>query len=540
MKNKLVSIIAILITITLLSSCKKDLLDKFPKDAPNSANFFVDAGNARAAALGGFSALKEENWFYKRYFITMTDNMSDDSYTRAADGRQVNNVQLGYDATYYGFRSWYRGFFSAVSHANFAIDGIPTSTDPSFTPEQQAKYIAVAKLAKGFSYLQMTTLWGDVPYFPHSLSTPEEAFIARTPKAEVMLALIEDLNYAKDNLPESWTGADLGLPTKAAGAAMLAKAYLYNKDYANAESAAKEALDIADASGYRLMDDYVYMISEKSQDDGANNEFILTLNFQKNGGTTGDINEMMVERNVRDAPGPINDIYGGGWGYALPSRDLYEAFETSPKVDPRRKYSIWAPGDFYGIYHGDPFDDAGKTYNDGDSVFYQEGWSLTNMNTRKLVSPWMDNGTPILIDAQQSGYDDPLLRYADLVLFYAEALIENGKIGEGMAQINKVRARPSVNMPPLTATGQDDARKKLRHERRVELNMEGIRLFDLFRWGALEEAFGSGLNAKPILMRLKDNTILKEQNLSFPKYNLWPLPISELDNNPAAKQNPGW
>ena len=541
MKNKYPGIIAVLIMITTFSSCKKNLLDKYPKDAPNAANFFANADNARQAALGGWSALKEENWFYKRYFITMTDNMTDDSYTRPSDNR-TQLVHWTFDPTFYGFRSWYRGFFSSVSHSNFAIDGIPTSTDPAFTPDKQAPYIAVAKLSKAFSYLQLTTLWGDVPYFPHSLSDPKEAFIARTPKAQVMDSLIEDLKYAKQYLPDSWTGSDLGLPTKAAGAAMLAKAYLYNKDYANAETAASEALAIADATGYQLMDDYVYMMSENSQDNGDNKEFILTLNFTKNSDATDDYNEMTVERLVRDGPGPVEDIYGGGWGYALPTADLYNSFETAPKADPRRKYSMWAPGDFYGIYHGASFDYGGKTYNDGDSIFYAEGWSLTNLNTRKLFSPWMDNGTQIQLmgATAESGYDDPLLRYADLVLFYAEALIENGKIPEGMAQVNRVRARPSVDMPPLTATGVDDARQKLRHERRVELNMEGVRLFDLLRWGAMEEVFGAGLNTKVKYQRLHDNTILKDADFIFPKHNLWPIPISELDNNPLAKQNPGW
>jgi hypothetical protein len=543
MKHKYFGSTALLITIVLFSSCKKGLLDKYPKDAATATNFFVNAVNARQAALGGLAGLKDENWFYKRYFITMTDNMTDDSYTRIVPGR-IDNVKWSWDPTFYGFRSWYRGFFASVSHSNFAIDGIPTSTDPLFTADKQAPYIAVAKLSKAFSYLQLTTLWGDVPYFSHSLEKPEDAFIARTPKEQVMDSLIEDLKYAKQYLPDSWNGEDLGLPTKAAGAAMLAKAYLYNKDYVNAETAASEALAIADATGYQLMPDYVYMMSEKSQDDGTNKEFILTLNFSKDADATGDYNEMTVERNVRDAPGPINDIYGGGWGYALPTRDLYEAFETTPKVDPRRKYSMWAPGDFYGIYHGASFvDDAdGKAYSDGDSVFYKEGWSLSNLNTRKLVSPWMDNGTPLVLvgATTESGYDDPLLRYADLVLFYAEALIENGKIPEGMAQINRVRARPSVDMPPLTATGMDDARQKLRHERRVELNMEGVRLFDLLRWGAMEETFGAGLNTKVKYQRLHDNTILKDADFIFPKHNLWPIPISELDNNPLAKQNPGW
>ena len=164
----------------------------------------------------------------------------------------------------------------------------------------------------------------------------------------------------------------------------------------------------------------------------------------------------------------------------------------------------------------------------------------------------MKDGVWLEIDEQQDGYDIPLLRYADLVLIYAEALIENGDYNAGMTQINRVRARPSVNMPPLTATDQNDARKKLRHERRIELNMEGLRLNDMMRWVAddgvsgtevgsyLREVFGEGLNAKPILMRYGDDVTLKEQNLSFPKNFLFSIPQAELDRNKLIVNNPGW
>ncbi len=84
---------------------------------------------------------------------------------------------------------------------------------------------------------------------------------------------------------------------------MLAKAYLYNRDWANAVTAAKNALDIADAEGYTLMPDYVYMMSWDSQLNGDNTEFIYTFPFILNGTQTGNQNEMMVERRVRDAPG---------------------------------------------------------------------------------------------------------------------------------------------------------------------------------------------------------------------------------------------
>ena len=215
--------------------------------------------------------------------------------------------------------------------------------------------------------------------------------------------LIEDLTYAAENLPDTWTGSDEGFPTKAAGAAMLAKAYLYNRDWPNAVTACANALTIADAEGYGLMDDYVYMMSYESQVNGDNTEFIYTFPFILDGATTGNHNEMQVERLCRDAPNEVKSIYGAGWGYALPSRDLVDAFEPG---DPRREYSIWLPGDFYGVYNQDdeftiPGDElhgsVDTVIHKGDNIYYKYGWSYANTNTRKIWQPIMKDGTPLQI-----------------------------------------------------------------------------------------------------------------------------------------------
>lgn len=545
MKNKLsLFMIALLVAILFTGCNEDDLLSKYPKDAPNAENFFINATSARQAANSPFAIMSQVPWDFKRYWVTRLDIFSDDSYTRNVNDR-IPNLRWTADPTWYGYYTWYYCFYKGINNANFAIDGIPTSSDPTFTEEERARYIAVAKLAKGFCYLNLATLWGDVPYYATFIENPDSAFIPRTPKSEVMAKTIEELRYAAENLPHSWSGDDEGFPTRAAGAGMLAKAYLYNKDYANAVTACRNALDIADAEGYKLMDDYVYMMSYDSQSNGDNKEFIYRFDFLENGAPNNPSNEMMVERMVRDAPTPVKNIYGGGWGYALPSRDLVDAFEPG---DPRRVYSMWIPGDFYGVYNEAEDFTADSTYHKGDKIYYKTGWSYSNTNTRKIWQRDMIDGTLLWNDEQQGGYDIPLLRYADLVLFYAEALIENGQVPEGMAQLNRVRGRASVNMPPLTAANQNDARKKLRHERRIEMNMEGQRLFDLMRWSAddgvsgsyLEQVFGTGLNGHPILMRYGDDVTLKEQDLEFPKHLLFPIPQQELDRNKLIEQNPNW
>jgi hypothetical protein len=546
MKNKLLIFIILSFGIALFNGCNEDeLLTKGPMDAPNFDNFFINEVSARQAAQSPFAIMTQIPHDFRRYWVTWMDIFSDDSYSRNV-GDRLNQLHWSADPTWYGFYSWYYCMYKGINNANFAIDGIPKSSDPAFTPEKQAPYIGVARMVKGFCYLVLTTLWGDANYWPHFILDPDSTFVPRQPKSEVMTKLIEDLQYAKDNIPNAWTGDDVGFPTKAAAAGLLAKAYLYNRDFPNAVTAAASALSIADASGFTLMPDYVYMMSYDSQVNGNNTEFIFTFPFILNGTVTGNQNEMMVERRVRDAPAEVKNIYGGGWGYALPSRNLYDAFEPG---DPRRPGSMWIPGDFYGVYNEDAsFTIGDSTFSKGDSIFYKSGWSYSNTNTRKIWEPDMKDGAWLMIDEQQDGYDIPLMRYGELVLIYAEALIENNQVPEGIAQINRVRARASVNMPPVSAATQNEARKLLRHERRIELNMEGHRLFDLMRWTAddgvsgsyLEQTFGAGLNAVPILMRLGDDVTLKDQNLSFPKNLLFAIPQEELDRNKFCEPNTGW
>ena len=538
MKNKIISLVFLTTTLLLLSNCSENtLLDKSPQDTPNSSNFFVDASTARQADIGIIT-----NWtvyyLYQNQMVNVLDIMSDDSYTRLNSSSRYAMLQWTFGAT--GpvtddvFASWWSYIYMSINAANFAIDYIPNSSDPKFTPELQKPYIGVAKMMRAFAYIYLTTLWGDVPLHKNFITNTDDSYVAKTPKSEILQFVIEDLKYATENIPNKWTGNDTGLPAKAAAAGLLARAYLYANDYSNAETAAKKAIEIADASGYGLMDSYADMIAIQ-----PNKELIFTLNFLANDATGLNSNSMTVTRICRDAPYFIQDEFmGRGWGYGLPSRDLYDAFE--PK-DPRRKASIWAPGDFYCIHNGatqvykNDTTHITYTYNKGDSIFYQKGWSMSHMNTRKVVHSILG-----LSSVDRDGYNIPILRYAELYLYYAEALIENNKLSEGMVQINKVRARPSVNMPPLSASNQADARAKLRRERRVELNMEGIRLFDLMRWGILKDVFGEGANTKKVLEIWGRNDVYKGTNCQFPKNNVLPIPQTEIDVNTLMKQNTGY
>jgi hypothetical protein len=189
-----------------------------------------------------------------------------------------------------------------------------------------------------------------------------------------------------------------------------------------------------------------------------------------------------------------------------------------------------------------------RTIKPGDSVFFQYYWSQTGMGTKKMETELSD-----LADIRRSGKDIPLMRMAELYLFLAEALAEQGK-GEALDWINKVRARPSVNLPPRAIgdgrAGDTDLVSILRHERRVELAMECKRLFDVMRWGILGDIFqGENVKRHFYWMHLDADSdpkaspavMFDQPLLQFPKHNRFPIPQRELDlNSMIDENNPGY
>jgi hypothetical protein len=552
MKSIFSTSIIILLSLTMLVSCKKDFINRYPKDQPNPQNFFVDAASAREAVNAIYNPWTRNANMFQRDMVIMLDAMTDDSYWRPSRSESIQQERWDITPSHGPITAYWQYAYRSVNAANFAIEGIPTSSSKAFTADQQKAYLAEARFMRAFDYLFLVTLWGDVPLITHQLTTFDEYDQPRTPKAEVYKQIIEDFQYAKDNLPEQQNGAK-GAPTKATAAAYLAKAYLYEKDFANAETAARDAISIAESTGYHMLDNYLSIWDENNE---GNPELLFYIGYVTNNEDYGQ--NMTVQRITRGCPPQFKFIYGNGdgWGYSLPQRDLYDAFEPD---DPRRGYTLFAPGDFFGIYNGSvPFNytykymnnsgqvvSENKTYNPGDSVFYDYRWSETGLNVRKMISNLAG-----LTNVRWCGQDVPLMRMSDLYLFLAEALAEQSK-PEALVWVNKVRARPSVNMPPRAVGDGRPADQSLveivRHERRVELAMEGERLFDLMRWGIVKQVFGDGTKVKrhfysdfltdpgskydaPLISNLPDNV-------------LFPIPQSEIDQNSMineSDQNPGW
>ena len=550
MKNSYRNITVSLITAVLffLGACdEENFLNRYPKASPSPSSFFVDETTARMAVNSCYQSWQFESYaLMRRDGILLLDALTDDSYFRPARNECTAMEMWSLTPTNDNVVKWWRDIYQCINSANFAIENIPLSSDPNFTVEKQAPYIAEAKFMRAYSYLFLTSFYGAIPLLTGPASNFDEFNTPRSSKADILAQVVEDFKYAKDFLPAPQSVQ--GPPNKAAGAAFLAKAYLFQKDWTKAEAAAREAVQIAEAAGAKLMDDYLSIWS-----DEGNPEVLWAWNFVEN--VEGYGQDMTVERLPQNMPSVLKiAINGDGWGYALPQRDLFDAYEPG---DPRREFTLYYPEHNYQIYPGpadyaythEKYDNTGKkttwkvTYKSGDMVEYDHRWSPTGMNVRKMTNSVKD-----LANVRWDGMDVPVMRMGEVYLLLAEALAEQSK-PEALTWVNKVRARASVNVPARALNdgkpGGTSLRDIVRHERRVELAMEGLRVFDLIRWGTLSQIFGNGKKVK----RHFYSDYLAET--SSDKYDspignltleaLFPTPQYEIDFNSAIDgQNEGW
>ena len=546
MKKNLFRLIVIGLSLMPMG-CSDSFLDIQPEDKPGTDNFLNDLSSAQELVVASFNPWVTQVQMYAKRFATICDALSDDGGLRlnGNDLIQVLDWNLTPNLNYP--TDWWKYSYQSVNAANYAIQEIPKLKDRGFTDAELNPYIAEARFMRAFNYMFLTTFYGDVPLITVPLVSFDEFSQPRTAVSEVYKTIIDDFTFAKENLTKDGNGYK-GMPTRATGAAYLAKAYLYSKDYEKAESAAREAIEIAEADGYYLIDDYESIFSI---DNEENPELLFYFAYERNSGLWEQ--DFCVERNVRDLPVELKYIQGGdGWGYCLPTRSLYDAYEPD---DPRRGYTIYSQGTVFGTYTpSEPltldyhsYDEQGNeivtsiTYETGDKVLYDYKWSPTGLSVKKLTEDLTG-----LTNVRYAGLDWPLMRMADLYLFLAEALAEQGD-EEALVWVNKVRARPSVNMPPKTA--QDGSLVDIvRHERRVELGMEGERIWDLLRWDAVKKIFGDGKQVKYHFYSdyLPDTSSDKYKSApGLSKYPtdhiLFPIPQYEMDQNHSIKENnPGY
>ncbi|MCG8373956.1 MAG: RagB/SusD family nutrient uptake outer membrane protein [Balneolales bacterium] len=467
-------------------------LDVNPQGELTQESFPVSASDALLATNWVYSTLRV--WNYHTGGFPFLEFLSDDG----AKGSNPNDGvdQAPYDnfthaTTQDGLDRWWNTLYLGIRRANVVIENVPLI---QMDEDLRARYVAEAKFLRASFYFDLVRGFGGVPIVT---TTNPPIKLARATSQEVYELIETDLLDAIDVLPvkSAYATEDIGRATKGGAQALLAKVYLFQNDFENAED---YALAVITSNEYDLESNF-YHANGPEGEQGVESVFEIGAAADRTAG-----NQYANTQGVRGTP-------NRGWGFNRPTIDLRNAFEDG---DPREQATI--------IELGDVIDDI-TILGDGptpDVTMDEEGNVIEiESYNRKVWYPGNNTNT-------QFGHNRRLIRYADVLLMAAEALNENDQPGQALVYLNLVRERarqgdPGI-LPDITETDKDLLRDIIIQERRVELAMEGHRFWDLVRTGKAPEVLGP---------------------LGFieGKHELLPVPQSEIDlSQGSLEQNPMW
>lgn len=563
--------IVFIASMLMTYSCKEDFLTKDPPGAAKTAQMNTPDGvetllistYQATKGTGRFGGAMGTDW-------TWASGASDDAYKGTSSGDQsaFNEVER-YEAlpsSPYVRERW-RDCYNGVARANVVLEALWT-VQKSTTPmdAERAKQVeAEAKFLRAWFHFEANKVFENIPYIktPTELGTTLPEQVKNTDPG--WTGIEEDLQFAIDNLPATKIKNQVGRPTKYSAEAIKAHVFMSQNKF----SAAKPLLnDIIASSKFSLVD--FYWNFDMTHENNAESIFELQC------ASTGTSQQaMQLAGPVMHQKGPASC---GGWGFFQPSEDLFEAYQvdanglpildptarsplandmgkgsgdvfvpTTAPIDPRADWTIARRGvDFlgWGIHPGN---DWIREQNNGGPY---------------MTKKYMHKKEEQTLNANGTGFDNGknyrMYRYAHILLWSAEVAVEENRLEDARLLINQIRNRAKTSTPvmglcssdknlasnpvvdwtkpaanykvepypvgaPAFAT-QDEARKAVREEMRLEFATENLRFFDLRRWGLLGTVI-----PRYIINDSKFRNFMKGSAFNLTKNDYWPLPQDQID-----------
>lgn len=525
--------LALLATAT---SCNDWLLEESPGKT-GLDDFFTSGNTAIQVVNACYTPLAWEfnSTYFSEWFIG--DVVSDDALkggqniTDMADVYDLENFKTNANNTM--LLDFYRAQYQGIARCNLAIQEVAkVDADTTMTESRKNCLLGEAHFMRAYYYFRLVRVFGGVPYVDFVIDSSSKWQQPRASEATVYENIVKDLEIAEPLLwnKSEYADEDLGRATKGAAQAMLLKTYLYMGGHIDPAYFAKAyewgqkfRTEQYETGEYSLNPNYAdnfTMAGENGPESVFEIQYMAepTSDYGEGFGFTRGTFTTILTRCRATA-------LGAGWGFNHPTQNLYDEFEAG---DPRRDATIINPTD-------DQLDNP-----------EQEIYLGSRYYNRK--SAYIEDGIYVTLDhATRSPVNYRLIRASDVLLMYAEAALESGKdIAGAKWALEEVRKRArgenDAILPAFPnyngySDNTDDLRKAIRHERRVELAMEGHRWFDLCRWGIAYEVMdkdnGSyGKNETPEA-RAEMASFIKG------KHELFPIPSQEINLNPMD-QNPGY
>ncbi|MGN1245568.1 MAG: RagB/SusD family nutrient uptake outer membrane protein [Muribaculaceae bacterium] len=570
----------------MLAACSDDFLENKPQgslsDGVMTSTEAIDLlVNSAYAGLTGFTNEQGDPWIRPTSNWSYGEVRADNAY-KGGGGEgdiwdvhametfqvQANNGNLD--------GKWFN-LYSLISRCNAALRVLNAADEA--VVKTKASRIAEMKVLRAHFYFELVRLFNQIPYFDENLATADYASVANDEysRDELLGMIAKELTDAAENLPERQ--AEVGRINKNIALAYAAKVKLYQAYKQNPETHAvteidkallREVVSLIDrVQGYDLLGDF-QQLDLIAYENGVESVWAIQYSMNDGSGDAGRVNWS----NLLNSPGGNSPYHGDG--FFLPSQDLINAYQTdenglpvfdyqsrpdyavvtfvndqqqtlsntTPSVDPRLDFVTGRPTITFKTYKETPC----------QSWVRDRGVYGHNCAKRFWVSPEssdMFQGWPW--GASQLNWQ--IIRYADLLLYKAEALIEIGEdLNTARELINRVRTRAKnsewvkdfndptkyaanykIGLYPATGWTQDYARKALRTEMRLEKALEGERYFDLVRWGIAKEVMTAYFNAE------KDQRIYYKDAKFDAGEEYYPIPVAQYNfSGGLYKQNPGY
>ncbi len=550
MKSKI--IVSLLLSALFFGSCKKNFLDRVPMDELVDETFYTNEETLQLAVNGCYAYIKGKGTLDMENLGDNTINSSTTDYGRMSAG--TYGSELGTP------NSEWATDYDGIRRCNAFLENYGKAEGRDNVKEAMA---AEVRFIRAYLYFYLTEFFGDVQLVTKTLQINDpEVLGTRQKKADIVDFILAELDAAASKLPTAQTGINLGRITKGAALALKARVALYNRKWDVAEKAAKDVMDMN-----------IYQLYTTTNPATAYNDFFTYKGKLKNGNketilarmhlTDVSVHNMSREAQVPDQASRWNptkslvDAYLCSDGLPIDKSPLYKETHYDSLFknrDPRMTQTILTPGAAWGGRQDGRNLTSSATYG----TFMVPKWISNKLGSVTITgfyfTKYVELSTVGAVSRDEN--DIHLIRFAEVLLTYAEAKLEQGTLTQVDIDntINKIRAR--VGMRPmriteLTAAGLN-LRDEVRRERRVELALEGQRYFDILRWkqGDLLARDVKGMK-KSLAFRPSDVSNLPADAQGYiivnngrvftdPKHYLWPVPLTQTQRNPNLGQNPGW
>lgn len=560
-------IFSLFLSALVMSGCKQEL-DVAPKGVLSPGQVFTAEG-AEKFVIAAYSQLGNDHYDIPYSLWPYGNGRSDDQYK---GGRDENDIQdFHFIQTFYNTRTdfgpvdalWYN-LYVGVARANDALTAIESVPEADF-PLKKVRQ-AEMRFIRGHFYFQLKTLFKHIPFLDETTPKDDYSKVSNVELTddELWEKVADDFEFAAENLPEAQP--QVGRANKIAANAYLAKTRLYQAYTQNENHAVtgidqtklQQVIDAADVvlnSSYKLEPDFANSFLPGSFENGPESIFAVQYSV--------DDNTLKGRVNFGDVLSVPQGL--GCCDFNKPSQNLVNAFQTEnglplfdaynnenvnldmDEVDPRLDHTVAIPG---------------HAWKYEPERIYEENWNRSPgiygvyASLKENVSPDCDcfvNIDPFYGNSKNR----IIIRYADVMLFKAEALIELGRQDEALPLINSIRERASNSTAKLRNKNgqlqanynvetykpgvniiwdQDNARKALRWERRLEFAMENSRFFDLVRWGIADQVLNAYFNKEKSRFEF-----LKNAQFTKGKHEYLPIPQNQIFfSKQLYIQNPGY